>query len=74
MTPLLQYLAEMTAHRDHRLLDVSVVSALHQLIQSSEIRLLEIFPFRDSLYVSTRVWTCEGKVLSTEDLAESEQP
>jgi diguanylate cyclase (GGDEF)-like protein len=74
MTPLLQYLAEMTAHRDHSLLDVSVVSALHQLTHSSEVRLLEIFQFRDNSYVRPKVWTRAGKVLSTDDAAESEQP
>ncbi|MGV3741264.1 MAG: GGDEF domain-containing protein [Burkholderiaceae bacterium] len=74
MTPLLQYLAEMTAHRDHSLLDVSVVSALHQLTQSSEIRLLEIFQFRGNLYIRPKVWTRAGKVLSAEDEAEPELP
>ncbi len=72
MTPLLQYLAEMTAHRDHSLLDVSVVSALHQLTKSSEIRLLEIFQFRGNMYVRPKVWTRDGKVLSDEDEIEPE--
>jgi diguanylate cyclase (GGDEF)-like protein len=72
MASLLQYLAEMTAHRDHSLLDVSVVSTLHQLTHSSEVRLLEIFQYRDNMYVRPKVWTHAGKVLSAED--GSEQP
>jgi diguanylate cyclase (GGDEF)-like protein len=74
MASLLQYLAEITAHRDPALLDVSVVSALHQLTQSSEVRLLEIFPFRENLYLRPKVWTRAGKVVSADDAAESEQP
>lgn len=74
MASLLQYLAEMTAHRDHSLLDVSVVSALRQLTQASDIRLLEIFPFRGSLYVRPKVWARAGKVCSADEVGESEQP
>lgn len=77
MASLLQYLAEITAHRDHTLLDVSVVSALHQLTQSSEVRLLEIFPFREILYVRPKVWVHAGKVVSVEDatgLEQSQEP
>lgn len=74
MASLLQYLAEITAHRDHTLLDVSVVSALHQLTHSSEVRLLEIFPFRENLYLRPKVWTCAGKIVSADDADEPEQP
>lgn len=67
MAPLLQYLTEITAHRDHHLLDVSVVSALHQLTQSSEVRLFEIFPFRESFCLRPRVWTCADTIVSDEE-------
>lgn len=73
MASLLQYLGEMTAHRDHSLLDVSVVSTLHQLTNSNEVRLLEIFQYRDNMYVRPKVWTQAGKVVSAEDVAGSEQ-
>lgn len=74
MASLLQYLAEMTAHRDHTLLDVSVVSVLHQLTHSRDVRLLEIFQFRDALYLRPKVWTRAGKVWSAEEAGDSEQP
>jgi diguanylate cyclase (GGDEF)-like protein len=73
MASLLQYLAEMTAHRDHSLLDISVVSTLHQLTNSSEVRLLEIFQYRDNLYVRPKVWTQAGKVIAAEEPVVSEQ-
>jgi diguanylate cyclase (GGDEF)-like protein len=73
MASLLQYLAEMTAHRDHSLLDVSVVSTLHQLTNSSEVRLLEVFQYRDDMYVHSKVWTQAGQVVSAEDAAGARQ-
>lgn len=74
MASLLQYLAEMTAHRDHSLLDVSVVSALRQLTQASDIRLLEVFSFRGSLYLRPKVWARAGIVCSAEEFEEFQQP
>lgn len=74
MASLLQYLAEMTAHRDHSLLDVSVVSALRQLTRASDIRLLEILSYRGSLYVRPKVWARAGKVCSADEVGESDQP
>ena len=67
MEPLIKHLVGITGHRDHSLLDVSVVSALHDLVGANQVRALEIFRFRDELYVRPRVWVQDGRVVSSEE-------
>lgn len=73
MDPLLQHLVQITTHRDHNLLDISVVSALHELAGLSEVRLLEIFQFRDQLFLRRKVWISNGKVVSADEVEKGEQ-
>lgn len=73
MDALLKHLVEITGHRDHTLLNISVISALHELLGVQQARVLEIFKFRDELYVRPRVWIQAGKVLTNEDHLEPEQ-
>ncbi len=73
MDALLKHLVEITGHRDHTLLDISVLSALHELIGTPQARVLEIFKFRDELYVRPRVWLEDGKVATSEENLEAEQ-
>ncbi|TCS37393.1 diguanylate cyclase (GGDEF)-like protein [Paucimonas lemoignei] len=73
MENLLKHLVEITGHRDHNLLDISVISALSDLVGASQARVLEIFRVRDELFVRPRVWLKEGKAVSVDDLADGEQ-
>ena len=43
MKPILQNLVEMTGHRDHLRLEVSVLSTLQKLSSVIEVRALELF-------------------------------
>ena len=43
MKPILQHLVEMTGHRDHLRLEVSVLSTLQKLSGIKEVRALELF-------------------------------
>ena len=74
MDPLLQHLAEMTAQRDHALLDLSVVSTLHELTRHSQVRLLEVFAFREELFVRKKVWIHDGKVVSIDEDTQVNEP
>lgn len=67
MEPLIKHLVGITGHRDHSLLDVSVVGALHDLVGAKQVRALEIFRFRDETYVRPRVWVQDGRVVSSEE-------
>ncbi|OGB25894.1 MAG: diguanylate cyclase [Burkholderiales bacterium RIFCSPLOWO2_02_FULL_57_36] len=67
MDALLKHLVEITCHRDHALLDASVISALHELAGASQARVLELFKVRDDLLMRPRAWIEDGKVASIED-------
>lgn len=73
MDTLLKHLVEITGHRDHNLLDISVISALHELVGASQVQVIEIFRVRDEMYMKPRVWIKGGKVFSIEESQESEQ-
>ncbi|HEV7855697.1 MAG TPA: GGDEF domain-containing protein [Herminiimonas sp.] len=59
---LLDHLVEITGHRDHDLLDISVMTALLNMVGVNEARVLELFQFRGDLFVRPRVWITDGKV------------
>ncbi|WP_313071933.1 GGDEF domain-containing protein [Melaminivora sp.] len=67
MKPLLQNLAEMTAHRDHLRLEVSVLSTLAQQGRNVNVRALEIFVHRGETLLRPRSWsTAEGRIVSSD--------
>ncbi|MGP1683345.1 MAG: GGDEF domain-containing protein [Giesbergeria sp.] len=61
MSPILQNLVEMTGHRDHLRLEVSVLSTLQELAGTLEVRALEVFSHKDTMYVRPRTWLENGK-------------
>lgn len=69
MDALLKHLVEITCHRDHTLLDASVISALHELAGAKQARVLEVFKPRDELLLRPRTWIKDGQVASIEDSA-----
>lgn len=72
MKALLDHLVEITGHRDHTLLDASVLSALHELVGAAEVRTLEIFRFRDELFVRKRVLLRAGQVNAVDEHSDAE--
>lgn len=67
MEALLKHLIDITCQRDHALLDSSVVTALHELVGARQVRVHELFRFREEWYVRPRVWLSDGKVVSVEE-------
>lgn len=66
MKPLLQNLVEMTGHRDHLRLEVSVLSTLYHLPSVVQVRALEIFMLDGVHHVRPRTWMQDGTWESTE--------
>ena len=64
---LLKHIAEITVHRDHALLDTAVVSALNDLVGASQVRALEVFRYRDNLFVRQRVSIRDGLVVTDDE-------
>lgn len=67
MDALLKHLVEITCHRDHTLLDASVISALHELAGARQARVLEVFKLRDELLMRPRAWIKNGHAVTIED-------
>lgn len=63
MQPLLQNLAEMTTHRDHLRLEVSVLSTILSLGSMLQVRSLELFGFADQIRVRSRCWSEDGVIV-----------
>lgn len=75
MEALLKCLVDITNQRDHALLDSSVVSALYELVGARQVRVHELFRFRDELFLRPRVWIKDSKVVAIEEsLAVESQP
>ncbi|HJV87941.1 MAG TPA: GGDEF domain-containing protein [Noviherbaspirillum sp.] len=72
MEALLKHLVDMTCQRDHVLLDSSVVSALHELVDASQVRVHDIFRFRHDLFLRPRVWIAGEKIISAEETLDNE--
>lgn len=67
MQPLLQNLVEMTAHRDHLRLEISVLSTLFKLNGVVQVRALELFAMPDGRHcVRARTWSQGDQVMSTD--------
>jgi hypothetical protein len=56
MKPILQNLVEMTGHRDHLRLEVSVLSTLQAFSGMVQVRSLEVFMLGGEQYCSPRTW------------------
>lgn len=69
MKPILQNLIEMTGHRDHLRLEVSVLSSLQQISGVTEVRALELFQLGGVPYVRPRTWVENGQLVSTDSEA-----
>jgi diguanylate cyclase (GGDEF)-like protein len=72
MKPILQNLVEMTGHRDHLRLEVSVLSTLQKLSNITEVRALEVFSYNGTPHVRPRTWLQDGALVSTDSDAASD--
>jgi len=66
MKPILQNLVEMTGHRDHLRLEVSVLSTLQVLSSIVQVRSLEVFTKDGETFMRPRTWMENGQWVSAE--------
>ncbi|WP_311220674.1 MULTISPECIES: GGDEF domain-containing protein [unclassified Acidovorax] len=64
MKPILENLVEMTGHRDHLRLEISVLSTLQKLPTVKEVRALELFQSDGVMHVRPRTWVDQGQLVS----------
>jgi len=70
---ILQNLVEMTGHRDHVRLEVSVLSTMQQLPHVTNVRALELSEQAEGTLIRPRTWLQDGEILSSDCEASSDQ-
>lgn len=67
MESIIKHLMEITGHRDHDLLNISVISALAELTHSEQARVLGIVALGRQIYVQSQITFAAGKVSVRDD-------
>jgi len=67
MDSLLKHMVDMTGHRDHTMLDISVISAVQELAGALQTRVLTIVSVRGSKFIRSRAIICAGEPARMED-------
>ncbi|MES2316956.1 MAG: GGDEF domain-containing protein [Pseudomonadota bacterium] len=67
MDSLLKHMVDMTGHRDHTMLDISVISAVQELAGATQTRVLTIVTVRGKKFVRSRAIICDGDPARMED-------
>jgi diguanylate cyclase (GGDEF)-like protein len=61
MDSLLKHMVDMTGHRDHTMLDISVISAVQELARASQTRVLTLATVRGQVFVRPRAIITAGE-------------
>jgi diguanylate cyclase (GGDEF)-like protein len=61
MDSLLKHMVDMTGHRDHTMLDISVIAAVQELAHASRARVLTLATVRGQLFVRSRATVLAGQ-------------
>jgi diguanylate cyclase (GGDEF)-like protein len=67
MDSLLKHMVDMTGHRDHTMLDISVISAVQELASATQTRVMTIATVRGQLFVRARAVIGRGQAARMED-------
>ena len=67
MDSLLKHMVDMTGHRDHTMLDISVISAVQELAGAAQTRVLSISSLRGQQFVRPRAIISAGTPARMED-------
>lgn len=67
METIIKHLVEITGHRDHELLNISVISALRELTQAEQARVLDILVSGQQIFVKPRISFENEKLIVADD-------
>eukprot|EP01034_Spumella_vulgaris_P036606 gene36606-45151_t len=70
MDSLLKHMVDMTGHRDHTMLDVSVISAVQELAGARQTRVLTLTSVRGQIFVRPRAIIVSGSAARMEEHAD----
>lgn len=68
MDSLLKHMVDMTGHRDHAMLDISVISAVQELAGAAQTRILTITTVSGQQYLRSRACIARGGAARLEDV------
>ncbi len=74
MDSLLKHMVDMTGHRDHTMLDISVISAVQELANASQTRVLSLVTIRGKIFVRPRASIRAGEVAHMIESHDPRQP
>jgi diguanylate cyclase (GGDEF)-like protein len=67
MESIIKHLMEITGHRDHDLLNISVISALSELTNAARARVLDVLYVGDQIFVKPQITIDNGTIAPSED-------
>lgn len=67
MESIIKHLMEITGHRDHDLLNISVISALNELTNAERCRVLGILQVGDKVFIKPQITIEQGEIVSVDD-------
>jgi diguanylate cyclase (GGDEF)-like protein len=71
MDSLLKHMVDMTGHRDHAMLDISVISAVQELAGAAQTRILSIATVSGQQYLRARASIHKGRAARLEDMQDA---
>ncbi|AKU23032.1 GGDEF domain-containing protein [Massilia sp. MB5] len=74
MDSLLKHMVDMTGHRDHTMLDISVISAVQELARASQTRVLTLAQVRGQTFVRARASIETGRPARMEESPDPASP
>ena len=74
MDSLLKHMVDMTGHRDHTMLDISVISAVQELARASQVRVLTLATVSGKIFVRPRAVIVAGEPAHMVDLSDQHHP
>ena len=74
MESIIKHLMEITGHRDHDLLNISVISALSELTNAQRARVLDILQVGENVFMKPQITIDQGQIASMEDAGATANP
>lgn len=74
MDSLLKHMVDMTGHRDHAMLDISVISAVQELADAAQTRVLNITTIGERQFLRSRASIGDGRCAKADESSELGEP
>ena len=71
MESIIKHLMEITGHRDHDLLNISVISALSELTHAARARVLDLLTVGDQVFIKPQITMVAGKLEAIDEQKET---